>query len=162
MVCPCCRETVACQDGARPVPASITVVISVGTLLEDRSGVAGCAAWFPTAVNGTYVLSRIPGTLSYTVLAGSIRVSFDFLSNSSLLQIDFCASGTPCSAFVSVSWLLERGAPGLCGWPNAGGGTVQFDFSSSEPIVAASYFSCRIRFLQQLLFYAGSISVTPA
>lgn len=164
MACPCCSETVPCSNGTnRRVPSSVTVVVNVGSVIFDRTGVAGCAAWFPPVVNGTYVLARVPGTLTYKIVVGNFVLKFTFNASAtySLLQLDFCQDVNPCG--VAMSWLLDVTTPTVCDWPSGGTGTVTYNYNSSRSINLASYFSCfRFGSAVTQVFYAGSISVTPA
>lgn len=158
MTCACCGgETVTCLDGTtRNVPGSVSVSVSV-TLTVQRTSNA-CESVFPPAVNGTYVLARLPGSgIGYSGQFGNLFIGFDLAATgpSSLLRFIWCEpQGGPC-VLASV-WLLDQTYPTLCDWPNAGTGSV----STSDIVATSAYASCVTSFVGRQNDYSGSFTVS--
>lgn len=160
MACPCCRERINCGplNPPRPIPSSVSVLINVGSVVSDTSGVVGCATWFPGAVNGTYVLPKID-TLTYGAIFGPLRLSFNLnaFPTYSLLTISFCQNSTPCIS--ATSWNRTVPLPTLCDWPGDGGETVSNPTTPTNKIGIVRYTSCGGDYAGLIVTYDGQIDV---
>lgn len=158
MACPCCREkfpfTCPGESQPRSVPSSVSVSINV-TLTFART--PSCANEFPPKVNGTYVLSRIGSTYSYSGRFGDLFIGFtiDAAPTYSLLKFEYCEATSTCGPF-SLVWLLDQAYPTLCGWPSGGAET----FSSSDTVFTVGYARCIQGRIGLVNDYTGSFTVS--